>query len=111
MVSPVVISDLLNGSWENMEFTPFNDGIDVCYLLQGEPTVALLRYKPGARAPLHSHPALETILVLSGSQSDHRGTYKAGTLVLNPIGFEHAVSSDEGCVVLIQWNKPVRFLE
>jgi anti-sigma factor ChrR (cupin superfamily) len=53
---------------------------------------------------------LETILVLEGSQSDERGTYDAGTLVFNPAGTVHRVWSDEGCVVLIQWAKPVEFV-
>ncbi len=110
MADPVVVKDLLNGAWKDMTFEPFKEGIEICYLLKGEPTVALLKYEPGASAPLHRHPDLETIIVLDGAQSDHRDIYTAGTLVLNPENFEHAVSSENGCVILIQWNKPVEFL-
>ena len=73
-------------------------------------SIALLRYAAGARVPLHEHPGLETVLVVEGSQSDERGTYKAGDLVLNPAGSRHSVWSTDGCVVLIQWEKPVRIL-
>jgi anti-sigma factor ChrR (cupin superfamily) len=61
--------------------------------------------------PRHRHTGLETILVLDGTQSDERGDYGAGTLILNPTGSAHSVWSDPGCVVLIQWDKPVQFLE
>jgi anti-sigma factor ChrR (cupin superfamily) len=47
--------------------------------------------------------------VLDGSQRDERGTYPAGTLVANPPGTGHSVSSDEGCVILGFWQRPVVF--
>jgi len=31
-------------------------------------------------------------------------------VVLNPVGSEHSVWSDNGCVVPIQWNLPVVML-
>jgi hypothetical protein len=34
-------------------------------------------------------------------------TYAAGSLVINSPGTDHAVASDEGCLVLIIWEKPV----
>jgi anti-sigma factor ChrR (cupin superfamily) len=53
---------------------------------------------------------METILVLEGSQSDELGHYPAGSLVANPEGSVHSVTSEEGCVVLIQWTRPVEIL-
>jgi anti-sigma factor ChrR (cupin superfamily) len=93
-----------------MRFAPFRDGVEICRLRADDPAVALLRYAPGAAVPRHMHTGLETILVLEGAQSDERGHYPAGTLVLNPTGTEHSVWSEGGCVVLIQWERPVRFL-
>jgi anti-sigma factor ChrR (cupin superfamily) len=110
MASSVVIRDLIAGGWRDMEFRPFREGVEIVPILDGKPAVALLRYEAGAEIPLHSHPALETILVLEGSQRDEHGVYEAGTLLLNPEGTRHAVASDEGCVVLIQWNEPVKLL-
>lgn len=110
MASSIVIRDLIAGGWRDLEFQPFRTGVEIAHILEGEPAVALLRYEAGAEIPLHSHPALETILVLEGSQSDDNGIYEAGTLLLNPEGTRHAVASDKGCVVLIQWNKPVELL-
>jgi anti-sigma factor ChrR (cupin superfamily) len=106
---------LLQGGFETMSFEPFRPGVTICHLRQPQPekpaALALLRYEPGARVPLHEHPGLETIVVLSGSQSDEAGTYRAGDLVVNPPGTRHRVWSDDGCVVLISWAEPVRILE
>ena len=100
----------LAGGWEGADFGPFREGVEIARLHDGPPGVALLRYAPGASVPAHLHKGLETILVLRGSQSDERGTYGEGALVLNPEGTSHRVWSDEGCVVLIQWTLPVEFL-
>ena len=111
MIRSEVFEDLLRGGWRSLEFGPFRDGIEICRLTEGPgPVWAVLRYQPGARVPEHLHPALETLLVLEGRQSDESGTYGAGTMVLNPPGSTHSVRSDEGCVVLIQWQAPVRIL-
>lgn len=97
--------------WHAMTFEPFRDGVEVCYLRRTDPSVALLRYAPGARVPRHLHTGLETILVLDGEQSDERGDYKTGSYILNPEGSTHSVWSNPGCVVLIQWERPVKILE
>ena len=100
------------GGWRTMAFEPFRDGVEICRLA-GDPagaSTALLRYAPGAAVPLHEHTGLETILVLEGSQSDEHGRYPAGSFVANPAGSRHSVRSEEGCVVLIQWERPVRMI-
>lgn len=97
--------------WQQMTFEPFRDGVEICPLRTADPAVALLRYAPGASVPRHRHPGLETIFVLQGTQSDERGDYPVGSLILNPAGSVHSVWSDPGCVVLIQWERPVEFLE
>jgi len=108
MAEPSFVPGLLQGGWRSLAFEPFRDGVEICRLVRGEPELALLRYAPGAQVPRHLHQGLETILVLEGAQSDERGTYEAGTLAINPPGSRHSVTSAEGCVVLIQWTRPVR---
>ena len=102
---------LLDGGWRALAFEHFREGIDVHWLLQGRGRTsrrsAVLNYRPGAGVPRHRHAGLETIIVLEGTQSDENGDYAAGSVVLNPVGTEHSVWTEEGCVVLIQWNLPV----
>lgn len=110
MLQSVNLPDFLPDGWRSLSFRPFRPGIEISVIRDGSPMVALLRYAPGAVAPRHSHTGLETILVLEGAQSDERGHYAAGSLVFNPEGNVHSVWSDEGCVVLIQWERPVDFV-
>ncbi len=109
--APMVFSGLLREAWQSYAFQPFREGVEICSLYEGEPAVALLKYRPGASVPRHRHLGLETIMVLDGAQSDERGRHDAGSVVLNPAGFEHSVWSDEGCVVLIHWSRPVEFID
>jgi anti-sigma factor ChrR (cupin superfamily) len=111
MPEPLHLGALLSGGWRDQPFGPFREGVEICRLWAGPPEVALLRYAPGAAVPRHRHGGLETIVVLDGAQSDERGTYGAGHVVLNPAGSEHAVRSERGCVVLIQWERPVEIIE
>ena len=110
MSEPLHMARLLDGGWEEAAFVPFREGVEIARLHEGPPSVALLRYAPGAGVPAHRHRGLETILVLQGTQSDERGDYPRGSLVLNPEGTSHRVWSADGCVVLIQWTLPVEFL-
>ncbi|TPW32265.1 allophanate hydrolase [Martelella alba] len=105
-----IFTDFLAGGWRSYEFEFFREGVEICRLVTGEPEVALLRYAPGASVPRHLHQGLETILVLEGSQSDEFGHYPVGSFVANPEGTIHSVHSQEGCVVLIQWTRPVKIL-
>jgi anti-sigma factor ChrR (cupin superfamily) len=109
-----VFPALLRGEFASVDFTPFRAGIEIAHLYRSPqpdgPAMALLRYAAGASVPLHEHVGVETICVLSGSQSDEGGTYLAGALVVNPPGSRHRVWSEEGCVVLISWAAPVRII-
>lgn len=91
----------------------FRDGVDLI-MLYGDAaqgcSSALLRYQPGAKIPEHMHVGMEFLLVLRGSQSDERGHYSAGTFLINPTDSSHKILSEEGCIVLAVWEKPVRFI-
>jgi anti-sigma factor ChrR (cupin superfamily) len=91
---------------------PFRPGVQIQILYEGKDSgsaAALLCYEPGAAVPPHEHLGHEHILVLDGSQHDENGTYAAGTFVVNRPHSVHRVASDGGCVVLIIWEKGVRF--
>jgi anti-sigma factor ChrR (cupin superfamily) len=112
MVDPFLLPGLLAGNWRHLSFEPFRAGIEIhrLYTVPDGPAAALLRYAPGGMAPLHEHTGYEHVLVLDGSQSDEHGTYKTGALLLNPPGSRHSVRSEGGCVALLIWEKPIRFL-
>lgn len=110
MDKPMVITDLAQ-TWRDLSFSHFREGVDIHHIKRGSPALAILRYAPGAKVPLHLHTGLETILVLDGVQSDERGDYPKGSFILNPEGSSHSVWSETGCAVLIQWERPVEILE
>ncbi|NET49277.1 MAG: transcription negative regulator ChrR [Merismopedia sp. SIO2A8] len=109
---PLVLPDIftLAQNPDQLPWQSFRPGVEI-YRLYGDgqqgPAAALLRYQPGAKVPHHTHRGYEHIMVLSGSQSDRHGTYTTGTVVINAPDSEHAVVSEEGCIVLIFWEKPV----
>ncbi len=91
----------------------FREGVQVSWIYRLEaknaPSSAFLKYAPGAKVPLHSHPGLEHILILEGSQTDENGTFYEGDIVINPPGTRHSIYSQDGCVALAIWQAPVKF--
>lgn len=121
-VSHLVVRNLFDGGavaelgqfrelWSGVEILPlYGRAPDGRALSPTLPSAAILRYAPGAEVPEHEHRGFEHIVVLSGSQEDARGRYPGGTCVINPPGTRHAVRSNEGCMVLAIWNRPVEVL-
>jgi anti-sigma factor ChrR (cupin superfamily) len=68
----------------------------------GEERVALVRWEPGTRFPLHAHPGGEEIFVLEGVFEDDQGAYPAGTWLRNPAGSRHAPFSRSGCLIWVK---------
>ena len=99
--------------FDQLAWQPFHPGVDIVELYpQSEEGchAALLRYHPGTCVPFHLHSGYEHILILRGSQRDSLGVYEAGTLVIKQPGTSHQVFSDDGCVVLAVWQKPVQIM-
>ena len=112
----MVLANLFGPNQELSELAwqPFRPGIEI-FRLYGDgvsgPSAALLRYESGARLPEHAHVAHEHIVILSGSQQDEHGVYRAGTVLIHEPDTHHRVSSEHGCVALAIWNAPVQFRE
>jgi anti-sigma factor ChrR (cupin superfamily) len=51
------------------------------------------------------------VIVISGSQADAQGLLEAGDVALNVPGTEHEVVSEEGCLVLLVWERQPIILE
>jgi anti-sigma factor ChrR (cupin superfamily) len=63
---------------------------------------SLVRYDAGSRFDRHVHGGGEEFLVLSGTFSDERGDYPAGSYVRNPPGSAHAPFSRDGCILFVK---------
>jgi quercetin dioxygenase-like cupin family protein len=99
-------------AWQNtISWQRFNDKFDI-HRLYGDgvtgPTAALLRCREAGTIPPHVHAGYEHILVLCGSERDQNSEASAGTIMINPPGSRHQVSSDAGSIVLAIWEAPVR---
>lgn len=96
----------------SLVFQELRPGVEIHVLHEASDgaRVAILRYAPGAEVPAHRHDGYEYIYVLEGEQSDERGSYPAGSFVVNEPGVTHRVASRGGCVVLITWQRPVVFV-
>jgi anti-sigma factor ChrR (cupin superfamily) len=103
----------ISGWQHKLPTKPFQEGVDI-YRLYGDgesgPTAALLRFRPGGRVPLHEHTGFEHIFMLSGSQVDENSRAETGSLIINPPGTSHSILSQDGCIVLAIYEKPVKFL-
>ncbi len=110
------IPDLLRISeWHHrFAWRPFTRGVEI-HRLYGDgregPAAAVLKFSPGGRVPMHEHQGYEHILVLSGSQVDENSRAETGSLIINPPGTSHSILSENGCLVLAIYEKPVRFLD
>ena len=96
-----------------LPWKPLRPGVDIHRLYGNDedgPSAALLRYAPGAEVPWHIHGGAEHILVLAGSQEDDSGRYGPGMFVVNQPGSTHRVTSRDGCLVLVVWERPVEFI-
>jgi hypothetical protein len=72
---------------------------------------SIVEYKPQSRFHRHDHPGGEEILVLSGVFQDERGSFPAGSYLLNPSGFQHEPFSTDGCTIFVKlrqyWGREV----
>jgi anti-sigma factor ChrR (cupin superfamily) len=111
-VSPRSPWSLAPADVDALKFRPLRPGVEI-HVLHETPEgarAAVLRYAAGAEVPPHRHDGYEYIYVLQGEQGDERGSYGAGSFVINEPGSIHRVTSPDGCVVLILWQRPVVFI-
>ncbi len=77
----------------------------------GDEDVMLLRGKPGAKVPQHTHEGMEATLVLQGVLMDGETAYRAGDVALNDEQDDHRpyIGGDEVCYCLIVQQGDLRF--
>lgn len=92
---------------------PLRPGVNISYLYKtggGGPSAAFLHYAAGASVPPHMHADFEHILILHGSQHDGTALHTKGALLVSKPGSQHQIKSEEGCIALAIWVKPVVFV-
>jgi anti-sigma factor ChrR (cupin superfamily) len=113
LMDPIVLKDALtniDAFEKTLDWKPFRPGVVIARVYNtpnGGCSAAFLKYEPGAAVPLHMHGGYEHIFILKGSQLDRSGEHSAGSVIINPPGSSHNVTSPNGCIVLIIWEKPV----
>jgi putative transcriptional regulator len=77
----------------------------------GDEDVMLLRGKPGAKVPQHTHEGMEATLVLQGVLMDGDTAYQPGDVALNDEQDDHRpyIGGDETCYCLIVQQGNLRF--
>jgi len=103
----------ISGWQQKLKWQPFSAGVDIYRLYENGPdgpTAALLRFHPGGRVPLHEHMGYEHIFMLAGEQVDEVSKAETGALIINPPGTSHSILSENGCIVLAIYEKPVKFI-
>jgi len=112
----IILKDIFNlpARADSLQWEQFRPGVKI-HRLYGDPATgpfaALLWYEPGAGVPRHEHLGYEHIIILSNSQTDDTGEKPAGTLIINPPQSVHSVSSAQGGIALLIWERPVSFLD
>jgi quercetin dioxygenase-like cupin family protein len=71
----------------------------------------LLKFDPGARYPVHNHPAGEEIYVIEGDIRLGKDHLRAGDYIYTAPGNIHAVRTDAGCVVLLKAPEEVVIIQ
>jgi len=99
---------LVTRAWEELR-----PGVRISYLYNSEgngPSAAFLHYAVGASVPTHLHADFEHILILHGSQHDGSTLHRKGALLISKPGSQHRILSEQGCIALAIWAKPVVFV-
>lgn len=79
------------------------DGLEIMPLCsRKEESVALMRWKPGARSAPQTLVGGNEILVLDGTYADEEGSYPKGTWLRNPPGSTRTPFSKEGCTIYVK---------
>jgi putative transcriptional regulator len=90
------MTDTNSISWDK-----FRENANIKNLSDKDIKVDLIKLKPNAQFPEHTHEETEWLYILEGKFSDQNGTYSKGHFVINEKGSKHATKSGpNGCLVL-----------
>jgi quercetin dioxygenase-like cupin family protein len=94
--------------WEKLPFP----GVSVAVLREhARERTVLLRMDAGARYPMHTHPAGEQLLVLSGDVDVGGQSLAEGDYLYTPPDGRHAAATRGGCLLFITLPVPIEIVE
>ncbi len=98
--------DALN--WHHL--SPAIEAVKLCTDSDGA-KVEILRIKPGAAVPTHTHTGDEYTLLLAGSFSDDTGLYKKNDFIVRDGRHNHrpVATKDQVCLCLTVTEAPIQF--
>ena len=109
---PTVVMDELGVAFDEIPWKFQLPGVSAVELdgFDGE-KVSLLRARPGARVPKHTHEGTEMTLVLQGCLSDGGIEYRPGDVAVNDENDDHQpqITGEETCYCLIVQQGSLRF--
>ncbi|MEM6973408.1 MAG: ChrR family anti-sigma-E factor [Pseudomonadota bacterium] len=107
---PAPLRRALNGTAPRWRFRLPGVSEAVLDSFEGE-HVSLLRARPGAKIPQHTHEGREVTLVMQGALADGDRVFKAGDVAVNDEDDDHhpSIVGEETCVCLIVMEGSLRF--
>ena len=111
-VLPRPILAVLGGGADSIRWRFRMPGVSECQLdLGGQERVSLLRVRPGAGVPAHTHTATEVTLVLQGVLCDRDARFGRGTVAIATPDDDHHPHAGEGedCLCLTVLDGGLRF--
>jgi putative transcriptional regulator len=112
-ILPAPLQNWLGCDVDDLKWGPLGPGMRKAILWRGGhgERLWMLRAKPGIRIPRHGHNGIELTLVLSGSLTDQRGTFRRGDVEEMDSKDLHGlnVGPEEECICLAITEGPVRF--
>ncbi len=110
---PAPLAAYIGDDFEGLPWRTFGSVSEIKLLPNAEGYVTrLLKIRPGAVIPDHTHEGLEATLVLRGAFSDHTGTYGPGDVALHQgdeIDHSPVAAPGEPCICLAVTDAPLRF--
>jgi putative transcriptional regulator len=109
---PRPVAEAIGAPFEAIRWRFRMPGVSECPIdLGADERVSLLRVRPGAGVPAHTHTAEEATLVLAGSLCDRGRTFRAGDVAVATADDDHHPSAGPGedCLCLAVLSGGLRF--
>ncbi len=107
-----MLERLINGEYDDVEWEHVARKISHAELAidDSDNKIELLKFKPGAKIPSHTHKGNEYTVILEGSYEDEMGEFVAGDFIhLTDSHHHRPVAGKKGCVCIAVTDAPMHF--